>query len=238
MVATLNTLPIVDTNSAATNSNTGSQTSQFGSSPSQSTCNTIPILENSAESVLASTSLPCFSSTNSEFCRFKPLNLPRWNTDRNIPAFLQLFENSMDGATDAEMSSTVVNCLDPRSLDLVMPHFPGTKWTYKEAKTAIIDEFCSQDSIVSAKTDFLNISIRLDETLIEFADRFYHSAQVLLGSGAMTHYDSQIALLNAIKPHLELHHSMLPALVSNFTTSRMTENFYCISSTYDKIMLQ
>ena len=53
------------------------------------------------------------------------------------------------------MSSTVVNCLDPRSLDLVMPHFPGTKWTYKEAKTAILDEFCFQESIVLAKKRLL-----------------------------------------------------------------------------------
>ena len=115
-----------------------------------------------------------------------------------------------------------------------MPYFPGTKRTYKEAKTAIVDEFCSQNSIVSAMTDFLNISIKLNKTLIKFPDRFYHSAQVLLSSIAITHYISQIALMNAIKPHPELHCSMLPALVGNLTTFRMTKYLCCIASTYDK----
>ena len=57
------------------------------------------------------------------------------------------------------MASTVIDCLDPRSQDLVMPHLSGKNWTYEVAKTAIGTEFSSAEAKASNKNDFFNITI-------------------------------------------------------------------------------
>ena len=53
----------------------------------------------------------------------KPINLPKFDRNGNVHTFLRLFENSMSKASDADKATTVVNCLDTASIELVMPHF-------------------------------------------------------------------------------------------------------------------
>ena len=69
--------------------------------------------------------------------KFKPLNLPDFNQKGNVHTFLQLFEHSMEGASDYEKASTVMYCLDTARIDLVMPHLPSVKWKHLLEKTAI-----------------------------------------------------------------------------------------------------
>ena len=69
---------------------------------------------------------------------FKPLNLFDFDWKGNVHTFLQLFEHSMEGASDYEKASNVINCLDTASIDLVMPHLLSIKWTYLQAKTALL----------------------------------------------------------------------------------------------------
>ena len=63
----------------------------------------------------------------------------------------------MEGASDHEKASTVLNCLDTVSKDLVMPHLPNVKWTYLQEKTAITKKFGNIESIATCKIKFLNI---------------------------------------------------------------------------------
>ena len=66
----------------------------------------------------------------------------------------------MEGASDYEKASTVINCLDTASIDFFMPHLPSVKWTYLQAKTAITKEFGNSKSIATCKMEFLNIQFK------------------------------------------------------------------------------
>ena len=129
----------------------------------------------------------------------------------------------MEGASDYEKASTVINCLDTASIDLVMPHLPSVKWTYLQAKTAITKEFGNSESIATRKMEFLNIQFQEDETLANFSERFYSSAQFLNGVNALSDFDAKIAMTNALKPHDKIHIAMLPALVNNYRTYELTQ---------------
>ena len=50
------------------------------------------------------------------------MNLPNFDPTGNVHSFIYLFENLMVEATDSEIASIVINCLDPQSIDIVMPH--------------------------------------------------------------------------------------------------------------------
>ena len=129
----------------------------------------------------------------------------------------------MEKASDYEKASTVINCLDTASIDLVMPHLPSFKWTYLQAKTAITKEFGNSKGIATHKMEFLNIQFQEDETLADFSERFYSSAQFLNGVNALSDFDAKIAMTNALKPHDEIHIAMLPALMNNYKTYKLTQ---------------
>ena len=118
----------------------------------------------------------------------------------------------MEGASDYEKASTVINCLDTASLDLVMPHLPRVKWTYLQAKTAITKEFGNLKSIATCKMEFLNIQFQEDDTLANFSERFYSIAQFLNGVNALSDFDAKIDKTNFLKSHDKIHLSMLPPL--------------------------
>ena len=71
--------------------------------------------------------------------------------------------------------------------------------------------------------EFLNIQFQEDETLADFSERFYSSAQFLNGVNALSDFDAKIAMTNALKPHDEIHIAMLPALVNNYRTYELTQ---------------
>ena len=146
----------------------------------------------------------------------KPINLPKFDRNGNVHTFLRLFENSMSKASNADKATTVVNCLDTASIELVMPHFTTNHWTFKEAKDAIITEFGNAEQIATKKMEFLGIEFTEGESLADFADQFYASCQYLSGVGSLSEYDSKIAMTNALKPYHKIHIAMLPALVNNY----------------------
>ncbi|KAJ9086657.1 hypothetical protein DSO57_1001449 [Entomophthora muscae] len=49
------------------------------------------------------------------------------------------------------------------------------------------------------------ISFRKDETIADFANRFYLEAQILTGSGSLPVHDAHIALRTAVKPYKALY---------------------------------
>ena len=87
----------------------------------------------------------------------------------------------MFGATNREKATTVINCLDTVCVELVMLHLPAKRWSYYEACAAIIAEFGSKAYVATKKDAFMRIKIKDDETIEEFADRFYYDAQILMG---------------------------------------------------------
>lgn len=158
------------------------------------------------------------SSGPSSHCNnkpFKPLNLPSFDKNGNVATFIRLFENSMYGATDIEKASTIINCLDPASIDLVMPHLPQRQWTYQEVRDAIIIEFNNPEAINTRKMEFSKLMIQEDETLDKFADRYYAECQYLTGVGALSTFDAKIALQHALEPHNQIYIAMIPAFIHN-----------------------
>lgn len=58
----------------------------------------------------------------------------------------------------------------------------------------------------------MNIEFRLNGSLVEFSDRSYHEAQILIGEGIMNDLDTKIAMEHAIKPFKGIHIAMIPVL--------------------------
>ena len=72
-----------------------------------------------------------------------------------------------------------------------------------QANTAITKEFSNFKSVATCKMEFLNIQFQEDETLANFAERFYSLAQFLNGVNALADFDAKIAMTNALKPYDE-----------------------------------
>ena len=130
---------------------------------------------------------------------FKPLNLLKFHKDGNVHTFLKLFDNSINGASDAKKETIAINFLDTTFIALVMPHLSSDCWSYFEACEAIIAEFGSEAFIASKKDTFMHIEFKDNKNIEEFADRFYLEAQILMVCGALTTFDAKIALKYAIK---------------------------------------
>ena len=71
--------------------------------------------------------------------------------------------------------------------------------------------------------EFLNIQYQEDETLANFSERFYSSAQFLNGVNALSDFDAKIAMTNALKPHDKIYIVMLPAFVNNHKFYKLTQ---------------
>ena len=71
----------------------------------------------------------------------------------------------MNGASDAEKATTVINCLDATCVELVMPHLSSDCWSYLEAREAIIADFRSKAFIASKKDTFMRIEFKDNETI-------------------------------------------------------------------------
>ncbi|KAJ9089147.1 hypothetical protein DSO57_1015862 [Entomophthora muscae] len=82
-----------------------------------------------------------------------------------------------------------------------MPSLPISDITYQDAKMAILREFGSTVCMIKHKNLFSDIEFKTNETLSEFANQFYHEAQVLMGAGAMMEHNAKLAMKNAVKPY-------------------------------------
>lgn len=79
----------------------------------------------------------------SETRSFKPANLPKFDRKSNVRLFLKLYENSMYGAGEAMMDTSIINCLNSDTQTLIMPRLPEHRWTYTDVSLALIEEFGS-----------------------------------------------------------------------------------------------
>ena len=53
------------------------------------------------------------------------------------------------GATEWQKSTKAINCLEAPCVELVMQHFGSKRWTYLDAREAIIAKFCSEAFVAS-----------------------------------------------------------------------------------------
>ena len=82
--------------------------------------------------------------------------------------------------------------------------------------------------------EFLNIQFQEDETLANFSESFYSSAQFLNGVNALSDFDAKIAMTNGLKPHDKIHIAMLPALVNNYRTYELTQYLKRVGHNFTK----
>ncbi|KAJ9080549.1 hypothetical protein DSO57_1023690 [Entomophthora muscae] len=139
---------------------------------------------------------------------------------------------SMYGANDQDKATTLLNQLDTASTDLIIPHIPKHNWSYAAAKSALLYEFGSIAWVTKRKNEFLMISFKKDETIADFADRFYLKAQILTSSGSLTVHNAHIALRAAVKPYEALYQTLLPAFQDNCTLDGMVRFLRQCSDTF------
>ncbi|KAJ9090379.1 hypothetical protein DSO57_1003115 [Entomophthora muscae] len=137
--------------------------------------------------------------------RFKVGLLPKFDCQGNVHTFLRLYKMATVGAPDTKKAYLIINLLDPMSRVIIMPSLSAGNITYQDAISAILGEFESNVCIIEHKDLFSDIEFKTNETLSEFANQFYHKAQVLLGAGAMVEHNAKLAMKNAVNPYQELY---------------------------------
>ncbi|KAJ9070676.1 hypothetical protein DSO57_1005204 [Entomophthora muscae] len=145
----------------------------------------------------SSQTLPLQSAGN----RFKVGVLPKFDCQGNMYTFLRLYKMAKVGAPDTKKAYLIINLLDPMSRDIIMLSLPAGNITYQDAKSAILREFGSTVCMIEHKDLFSDFKFKTNETLSEFANQFYHKAQVLLGAGAIVEHNAKLAMKNTVKPY-------------------------------------
>ena len=143
------------------------------------------------------------------------------------------FEISLDGASERQKASVLVNCLDAVSANLIMPKLQVASLTYKNAKCLILEEFGGPEMLTTWKMAFLNMSFKRDKRVVDFAENFYREAQILSGSHILSDFDACIALQNVYKPFQSLYQAMLPAFNLYYDISKMVDYLCCCDATFD-----
>ena len=78
-------------------------------------------------------------------------------------------------ASDKKIASTIINYLDPHSINLIMLKVPeGDTQTYAKAKGTIFYKISYKKQFLAAKTKFLNVKFLPNKTLDQFTNYFYH----------------------------------------------------------------
>lgn len=85
---------------------------------------------------------------------------------------------------------------------------------------------------MAKKEEFFNISFRKGETLANFAKRFYHDAQILLGAGVMNQLDCRITMTRALKPYKQIWGTMFSVLGKCDTIQMATEHLARLDAMY------
>lgn len=88
------------------------------------------------------------------------------------------------------------------------------------------------------KKKFFKIEFRPNETLIDFADRFYHKAQILVGAGLIKDFDSKIAMEHKIKPYKKLQVAIIPAFNDRNCNTKGLVDYLQICATSIKIPMK
>ncbi|KAJ9074322.1 hypothetical protein DSO57_1007743 [Entomophthora muscae] len=88
--------------------------------------------------------------------------------------------------------------------------------------------------MIECKDLFSDIKFKTNETLSEFANQFYHKAQVLLGAGAMVEHNTKLAMKNTVKPYQELYWAMNLFLSQEFTMVQMLDYLCCLEVTHNE----
>ena len=68
--------------------------------------------------------------------------------------------------------------------------------------------------------------------MANFSKRFYSSVQFLSGVNALTDFDAKIIITNTHKPHEKIHIAMLPDLVNNYKTYKITQYLKHVKKVY------
>ncbi|KAJ9086481.1 hypothetical protein DSO57_1003815 [Entomophthora muscae] len=114
-----------------------------------------------------------------------------------------------------------------------MPSLLAGNITYQDARSAILREFGSTVCIIEVKDLFSDIEFKTNETLSEFANQFYHKAQVLLGAGVMVEHNAKLAMKNAVNPYQELYWAMSLFLGQEFTMVQMLDYLCCLEAAHN-----
>ncbi|KAJ9076484.1 hypothetical protein DSO57_1025775 [Entomophthora muscae] len=77
--------------------------------------------------------------------------------------------------------------------------------------------------MIEHKYLFSDIEFKINATLSEFANQFYHEVQVLPGASAMMEHGAKLAMKNAVKPYQELYWAMDLFLGQEFTMVQMLD---------------
>ncbi|KAJ9061025.1 hypothetical protein DSO57_1024781 [Entomophthora muscae] len=118
------------------------------------------------------------------------------------------------------------------SRDIITPSLSTGNITYQDAIIAILREFGSTVCMIEQKYLFSDIEFKINETLSEFANQFYHEAQVLLGANAMMEHNAKLAMKNAVNPYQELYWAMNLFLGQDFTIVQMLDYLCCLVATH------
>ncbi|KAJ9081735.1 hypothetical protein DSO57_1011554 [Entomophthora muscae] len=114
-----------------------------------------------------------------------------------------------------------------------MPSLPAGNITYQDTRSAILRKFGSTVCMIEHKDLFSNIEFKTNETLSEFADQFYHKAQVLLGASVMVEHNTKLAMKNAVKPYQELYWALNLFLGQEFTMVQMLDYLCHLEATHN-----
>lgn len=93
------------------------------------------------------------SSLSGGRCSRHAPNLPVFNCLGNIPAILMMFELSMKGEGDFHKVTTLMNCLDQYSCNLIVPYIDEDNWTYAAVEKAILRKFGGKEQMVTMKAN-------------------------------------------------------------------------------------
>ncbi|KAJ9086382.1 hypothetical protein DSO57_1004444 [Entomophthora muscae] len=165
--------------------------------------------------------------------RFKVGVLPKFDCQGNVHTFLRLYKMATVGAPDTKRAYLIINLLDPMSRDIIMPSLPAGNITYQDSRSAIIREFGSTVCMIEHKDLFSNIEFKTNETLSEFANQFYHKAQVFLRVSAMVEHNTKLAMKNAVKPYQEIYWAMNPFLGQEFTMVKILDYLCRLEATHN-----
>ncbi|KAJ9073395.1 hypothetical protein DSO57_1016936 [Entomophthora muscae] len=128
---------------------------------------------------------------------------------------------SMYEANNQDKAITLLNQLDASSTDLILSYMPEQNYSYTATKNVLLYKFGSIAWVTERKNEFLMISFKKDETIADFADRFYLEAQILTGLGLLTVHNTHIVLNATVKPYKFLYHTLMPAFQDNCTLDGM-----------------
>ncbi|KAJ9064194.1 hypothetical protein DSO57_1032991 [Entomophthora muscae] len=114
-----------------------------------------------------------------------------------------------------------------------MPSLPAGNIAYQDARSTILREFESTVFMIEHNDLFSDIEFKTNKTLSEFADQFYHKAQVLPGASAMVEHNTKLVMKNSVKPYQELYWAMNLFLGQEFTMVQMLDYLCRLEATHN-----